>query len=177
MKKIIDNLYVGTVVDYEIVGGDTAISRDFSILGACKEPLHRQHARLQGADCDGYTGRAMAADEPEYLWAEREHALYLNLIDAREEKYIPREAIEKALNFIYSEIMLGRDVLIVCNKAESRSPAIAFMFLMDLDFFGSQDSFEEIEASFKRTFYPEYSPGVGIRNFTKTYWREIQNGN
>lgn len=49
MNKIVEHLYIGTVDWIPL-----AEQQGFFILGACKEPLHRQHARLRGAIEDGY---------------------------------------------------------------------------------------------------------------------------
>lgn len=42
---------------------------------------------------------------------------------------LPDEAIERAVHLIEKEIVLGRRVLIHCNKGISRSPAIAICYL------------------------------------------------
>lgn len=165
MDRIIDGIYIGVVDDIPM-----AERLNYAILGCCKEPLHRRYARIQGADKDGYTGRSMQKDEPEYLWAERSHALYLNLIDAREPEYIPDEVIDRAIKFIETEIKDNRDVLIVCNQGESRSPAIAFMYLIHLGLFKDFEDFWEAEQTFKYRYYPNYKPGNGMRQYSKKYW-------
>ncbi len=172
MKKIIDQLYVGTEEDILIA----KYYNDFSILGACKEPLHRKYAKLKGSIKEGYMGRAMPKDEPEYFYAEREHALYLNLIDAKESRYIPDICIEKAIEFINEEIGAGRDVLIVCNKAESRSPSIALMWMIKNDIFYEKLSFEELIKDFTNYYYFNYRPSNGMREYVKKYWEDYQSG-
>lgn len=170
MQKIVEHLYVGTADEAPYV-------KDFgwSILGACKEPLHRQNARLQGAEQDGYVGRAMPKDEPEYLWAEREHALYCNLIDTPNPEYIPDDIINKCLQFIDKELTLGQNILVVCNKAESRSPSIVFMWLINQGVFDTSECWEEAFKSFKN-IYSEYQPGNGFLEYTKTYWIKHKKG-
>lgn len=176
MKKIIENLYVGSMEDYEALGPGVL---SFSILGACKEPLHRRHAKIQGSAQEGYTGRSMPKDEPEYLFAHRSHALYLNLIDARTMEFIPKRVIFEGIQFIVKERREGRKVLIVCNKGESRSPALAFMYLMRCGLIDTNENctFKEAENYFRTVYYPEYNPGDGIREFTKYYWEVVINGN
>ena len=171
MKQIIENLYVGSMEDYNALGPGILC---YSLLGACKEPLHRRYAKIQGAEQEGYTGRSMPKGEPEYLFAHRSHALYLNLIDARTMDFIPKPVIFEGLKFISKERHEGRKVLIVCNKGESRSPAIAFMYLMlcgriSADLFRK---FEDAENYFRENYYPEYNPGNGIREFTEYYYLE-----
>lgn len=169
MKRIIENIYVGTVSDILF-----AKQSNFSILGACKEPLHRQHAKLQGASEEGYVGRAMDKREPEYLYAERDHALYLNLIDAKDPKYIPDEVINKALDFIDKELDNRKSVLIVCNKAESRSPSIALMWVIKNTTLGLYP-YENIIEEFKDV-YPAYNPSDGMKQYVKKFWEENKNG-
>lgn len=171
MKKIIENLHIGTVENIPF-----AEQWGYSILGACKEPLHRQHAKLQGTNEEGYVGRVMPKDEPEYLFAERDHALYLNLIDAREAKYIPDECINKALDFIDKEIADNRDVLIVCNKGESRSPSIALMWLIKNNRFDRYISGDYLISVFQTLFYKNYNPSNGMKEYVKKFWEEYKNG-
>lgn len=170
MKKIVERLYIGSMSDYNALGA--GILR-YSVLGACKEPLHRRYARVSGADHDGYTGLSIGKDEAEYLWAECDHALYLNLVDARDVKFIPEACIDKALDFIQQEINDNRDVLIVCNQGTSRSPAIAFMYLIQLGLFDACPSHKMAERIFSEKFYPDYNPGTGIREYTKQYWETV----
>lgn len=164
MRKVIEKLFVGDMNDYDSLG--PAILR-YSVLGACKEPLHRRFARPNGAKQDGYVARSLNLSEPEYLWAERSHALYLNMVDAREPRFFSKELFDKALDFIDKEIKDGRDVLIVCNKGESRSPSIAMLYLAANGYFGEIYSFDEMIDRFREQYYPAYNPGAGIYAFLK----------
>lgn len=174
MKKttrILDNLFIGNIGDIPF-----AENLNYSILGCCKEPLHRQHARLQGASQEGYTGRSMGKEEPEYLYAERDHALYLNLIDARDMKYIPDEVINKGIDFIDKELDQGRRVLIVCNKAESRSPSIALMWMIKNKIYDYKIEFEEVIEDFIQYWYLNYNPSNGMRKYVAKFWEKCVNG-
>lgn len=178
MKRIVEHLYIGTVTDVQF-----AQQSGMSILGAAKEPFHRQHAKLQGANEEGYVGKAMPKDEPEYLFAERDHALYLNLIDARDVKYIPDEVINKALDFIDKEIADGRDVLIACNKGESRSPSIILMWFIKQgtfdyvkDFDYEQNGLAFIFDYFMKNIYPNYKPSVGMVGYITKFWEDYKHG-
>lgn len=164
MTRIVSGLYVGTVEDIPF-----AEQENFSILGACKDPLHRKHARLKGASEDGYVTKAMQKEEPEYLFAERDHALYLNLIAPKDMKYIPDEVINKGLDFIDKEIKQGRKVLIVCNKAESRSPSIALMWMIREGVFDYLTSVEDVIADFIEYWYPNYNPSAGMKDYLTLY--------
>lgn len=171
MQKIIDHVYVGTVEDLLYI-------TDKSILGACKEPLHRAHARLSGADSEGYVGKAMPKDEPEYLWAKREHALYCNLIDAPAANFIPDAIIDKCMCFINQELQQDRDVVIVCNQGESRSPSIALMWLLKQGIINASKNatFDEVVEAFRQSFYNGYNPGKGFYDYTKRYFEKLKKG-
>lgn len=171
VQKIVEHLYFGIVEDVGL-----AKERKFSILGAAKEPFHRKHAKLKGFTQEGYMGRAMPQDEPEYLYAERDHALYLNLIDARDMKYIPDEVINKALDFIDTEIKDGRDILIACNKGESRSPSIALMWLIKNGIYDCFDAFSDIMIKFTDDFCRNYDPSDGMHDYVYNFWVKHKGG-
>lgn len=173
MKEIVDGLYVGTVGYIPF-----AVGNYMSILGACKDPLHKRYARLMGSYVDGYISKSMPADEPEYLYAERRNALYCNLIDAPDEKYISPKIIDRALKFIDDEREIGRNVLIVCNHAKSRSPSIALMWMIHAGYnFPIRKGHESIISCFKRVYYPLYEPGDGFRTYVKKFWKEAHSKN
>lgn len=167
MYKIVDKLYVGTPNDLPC-----AMRNDMSILGVCKDPLHRQHARLRGAYADGYITKSMPADEPEYLFAKRRNALYCNLVDAPDMKYISDVIIDRALDFIDEEHADGKDVLIVCNHAKSRSPSVALMWLIRHGHIVESDikPLESILDAFRRLCYYNYEPGAGFAAYTMKFW-------
>ena len=169
MEEIFDGLYVGTPEDIPC-----AVRNEISILGVCKDPLHRQHARLRGAYADGYITKSMPADEPEYLFAKRRNALYCNLIDAPDPKYISDAIINEALDFIDDEHIQGKDVLIVCNHAKSRSPSVACMWMIKHGYIGYRYATEAfgILKVFKQFFYPDYEPGKGFAEYTTKFWKE-----
>lgn len=173
MYKIIPGLYIGTVKCISL-----AESAGFSILGACKDPLHRQHAKLKCSEKEGYITKSIPKDEPEYLYAERDHALYCNLIDAPDHRYIPKEIIERCLKFITDEIADKRNVLVVCNQAESRSPSIALMWMIRQGYFDDCIGIRSfrIPIIFKNSHYPIYNPGRGFEEYVILFWEDYQNG-
>jgi len=83
------NLWIGSQIDYEQGVFD---KNEFSFLFAAKEPWHRQAL--------GYTGRAAAKDDPEYLMAKRDNMLILNLVDAPKAEFFNKELIDEALHFV-----------------------------------------------------------------------------
>ena len=168
MYKIINNLYVGPVSTVPF-GKECG----FSILGCCKYPLHQRNAQLRGMDRPGYL--KICKSEKEYYYAERDHALYCNLIDADSMEYIPDVIIERALKFIADEIADGRKVLAVCNNGVSRSPSIALMYLIKKGYFSGCYTFDEVLKVFCKK-YPLYSPNKGMYDYTKRFFEKYKEG-
>jgi len=160
MIEIHPNLYVGHQGDYEYqVKGQGG----WAVVHACKEPYHRQLL--------GYTTRGAPKDHPEYLSAERGNRLYLNLVDADDPAYIPKEIIDKAIAFIHEKLSEGLKVLVHCNHGESRSPGIGFLYLLRETDFLPQTSLNAALAKF-RQIYPAFSPSRGISGFIAANWEE-----
>jgi hypothetical protein len=158
MKEIFPNLYVGSQSDYEsLVKGQDG----WAIVHACKEPYHRQAL--------GYTGRAAPKNHPEYLVARRGNRLILNLVDADDPAYIPKEIIDTALAFVHEQLSAGSKVLVHCNQGGSRSPAIGFLYLVKFTDKLPTSSFSEAENAF-RSLYSFYSPASGVRGFLIQNW-------
>jgi predicted protein tyrosine phosphatase len=157
MIEIYPNLFIGTADDYEFqVKG----LKSWSVVHACKEPYHRREL--------GYTTRAAPKDHPEYLIAKRENRLILNLVDAPNPAYIPKEIIDAALEFIHKELSDGRKVLVHCNLGESRSPSIGLLYLaiytekLSKEFAIAENEYRQI--------YPSYNPGAGMKGFLVKNW-------
>jgi len=158
--EIHPNLYVGHQGDYEyqVKGQD-----GWAVVHACKEPYHRQLL--------GYTGRGAPKDHPEYFYAERGNRLYLNLVDAPNPAYIPKEIIDKAITFIHEKLSEGLKVLVHCNQGESRGPGIGFLYLLSHTEALPKTSIEEALAAFRK-IYPAFRPSGGISGFIAAHWRE-----
>ena len=89
MIEIFPNLFIGAAHDYEF---EVKGQPDWMVIHACKEPYHRRAL--------GYASRGAPVNHPEYLIARRENRLILNLVDADNPTYIPKEIIDAALRFI-----------------------------------------------------------------------------
>lgn len=89
MIEVTQNLFVGDQSDYETNSGKIS---NWCVIHACKEPYHRNLL--------GYNSKGAPKEHPEYLFARRENRLFLNLVDAANPAYIPKEIIDAALNFI-----------------------------------------------------------------------------
>ena len=164
MINIHPDLYGGHEGDYEyqVKGQD-----GWAIVHACRDPYHRQLL--------GYTGRGAPKDHPEYLYAERGNRLYLNLVDAKDPKYIPKEVIDKAIAFIDEKLVEGLKVLVHCNQGESRGPGVGFLYLLRHTDALPKTSLHEALAVFRK-IYPAFYPGGGISGFIVEHWKEYAEG-
>ena len=171
MVEVYPGLFVGNQEDYRFQSSFPSFTEKFSFIGASKYPWHKDHAKIDGSDKEGYIGKAMPKDSAEYLYAEREHALYCNLIDVEYKSYIPVEIIDKCVQFITRELYNSRKVLICCNKGESRAPTIAFIYMIIDGAFDDCENFDGALYRFKRG-YPNYKPNNGIFQHLLDYWEE-----
>ena len=162
MKEVYPNLFVGDENDYR---ENAKTMEGWFIVHACKEPYHRQAL--------GYTGKAAPKYDPEYLWAERENRLILNLVDAPDPRYIPKEIIDKALAYIDQYLESGKKVLVHCNQGRSRSGGLALLYLLSKNVL-SGETIEEVSQNFASQHYPPYAPAGGISGFLKQNWQEYQ---
>lgn len=157
MIEIYPNLFIGNEMDYE---KDVKFKNGWNVVHACKEPYHRKLL--------GYSGRGAPKDHPEYLFAERENRIYLNLVDAPSPDYIPKEIIDKALEFISKSLESDKCCLVHCNQGESRSTIIGLLYLAKIGFFKNKD-FINAEKEFI-SIYPNYNPKTGTRGFAEKNW-------
>ncbi|MCB0035771.1 MAG: dual specificity protein phosphatase family protein [Anaerolineales bacterium] len=158
MIEIYPNLYVGNANDYE---NDVRYRENWLIVHACKEPYHRQAL--------GYTGRGAPKNHPEYLIAKRGSRLILNLVDAPNPAYMPKEIFDEALSFIHTGISADKQILVHCNQGQSRSPGIGLLYLAMYTDRLPQSSYVEAENAF-RNLYPAYNPANGVRGFLIANW-------
>lgn len=163
MIEICQRLFIGNESDYEMRVKHKA---GWWIVHACKEPYHRQLL--------GYKGRGAPKDHPEYLIARRDNRLIVNLVDADDPAYIPKQIFDECLVFIETALNSGGNVLVHCNQGESRSPSIGFLYLVVHTDILPKASFEAAETSFLR-IYPAYRPKGGMRGFLRIYWDEYTN--
>lgn len=160
MIEIYPNLFVGHQGDYEYqVKGQEG----WAVVHACKEPYHRQLL--------GYRGRGATKEHPEYLYAERGNRLYLNLVDADDPAYIPKQIIDKAIAFIHAKLGEGLKVLVHCNQGESRSPGIGLLYVLRHTDALPKTSLEDTFAKFSQ-IYPGFHPSGGISGFITERWEE-----
>jgi len=156
MKEIYPNLHIGSQADYENI---VRHQDGWYIIHACKDPYHRQTL--------GYTGKSAPKEHPEYLIAYRDNHLILNLVDAPDPAYIPKEIIDEAINVISINIV-NQKVFVHCNQGQSRSAVIGLLYLHHIGVIDAE-VFEEGEKEFLH-LYPWYSPENGMRMFAKQHW-------
>ncbi len=164
MVEIHPRLFVGSQDDYE---QNVRFQAGWRIVQACRDPYHREAL--------GYRGRSAPKDHPEYLVAQRGSCLILNLIDADDPAFIPKEIIDRSLTFIQESLGHERRVLVHCNQGHSRGPAIGLLYLAahtdvlsGLDYASAHDRYREL--------YPDYNPAPGVRGFLMANWPAYYRG-
>lgn len=155
MKEIYPDLHIGSESDYENI---VRHEEGWFTIHACKEPYHRQAL--------GYAGRSAPKDHPEYLIAYRGNHLILNLVDAPNSAYIPKEIIDEAIKTIGSNIN-SMKVFVHCNQGMSRSATIGLLYLHSIK--AIADDFIDAEKKYLE-LYPWYNPGNGMRIFAMQNW-------
>jgi hypothetical protein len=159
VKEIIKRLYLGSEDDVP-----KAQARGMSRLACCKDGIDSHRSLI------GYT--TMGAPKDQFYYAVKKgNVVGLNLIDSDNPEFIPKQVIDIALKFIKHEQDAGRTIFVHCNAGMSRSPSIVLMYLraigeMPWSYLRSQHVF--------KTIYPKYSPGTGMRTYSRTHWDELE---
>jgi hypothetical protein len=158
MIEVYQNLFVGSQNDELAIRGQSG----WFVIHACKEPYHRQAL--------GYKTPGAPKNHPEYLLAARPGCLILNLVDVDKVSFIAPEIVNAALNAIRDNIGSSK-VLIHCNQGMSRSPAIAFLYLLKYtDVLGTREHVEALRAF--QTLYPSYAPAQGMADYVNLNWEK-----
>lgn len=159
MEEVFDNLYVGADRSCNQSSGEWAV------VHACKHPCHQRAV--------GYRG-SLPQSHNEYLVAERETDLYLNMVDM--DRQLSHEFTEPivaaALGFIEKHIV-SRDVLVHCNQGMSRSPALAMLYLAKREGVVPDSSYGAAREAFSDR-YPRFQPGRGVDAYLREYWTRLE---
>jgi hypothetical protein len=141
---------------------------DYSALLCAKNPYHK--------DIVGYLTNC-PKDNPEYLVAYRpkEHIMALNMVDAKKPEFFSDEMVFSGLDFIRKELDKCRDVVVVCNQGESRSPTMCLMFLMKNGVYDTSLSHTEVFMEFGEENL-EWNPNNGILLYAVEFWNRIKRG-
>ena len=159
MKQIKDlSLYVGTKEEYLI-----AKQKGMKIVCA----LNRANGFVTHQSVVGWQGRGCNPDNPYYLFKRDDDAIYLNMIDNEDPKYVNNEMINPALDFIQQHLKIGNSVFIYCSLGESRSPSIALMYLLENNLIEKSANTFDL---FKTNYYPNYQPKTGNLFYIKRRW-------
>jgi protein-tyrosine phosphatase len=156
MIEVHNNLFVGDL-------NDCQIAQDMAVVHACKTPCHQKAV--------GYS-RALPQNHPNYLIKEDGDNLYLNLVDMN--RILPPftdEPVRRALTFIKTNLEDNNKVLIHCNVGQSRSCAIAMIFLAKEGII-EKNSFSEALENF-RDIYPNVNLGIGFQSYLQNNWTRL----
>ena len=156
MKEVYDRVFVGC--DYECFEN----KEDWVTVHACKSPCHQRAV--------GYRG-SLSPNHPNYLVLERGNNLYLNIIDPPIPLFM-MPLFTEFLRFIRHHWNEGKNVLIHCNKGESRAPSLALLFLAKDIGVINNESYEKAKEEFMK-IYPSYFPGRGIQTYLPDHWGEF----
>ena len=157
MYQVGDKLFVGNETNCFL--GEKP---DWAVIHACKSPCHQAII--------GYAG-SLPSTHPNYLIYENGSHLFLNIIDPPVPLFRP-ELFVRSLDFIEKSISKQRNVLVHCNKGESRAPSIALLYLAKRNKKISDDSFLSAATDFKK-LYPFYAPGRGIVTYLSLNWQTL----
>ena len=151
-------LFVGTKEEYSF-----AKQKDMKIVCA----LNRANGFVTHQSVVGWQGRGCNPDSPYYLFKRDSDAIYLNMIDNEDPKYVNDEMINPALDFIQQHLNSGSEIFIYCSLGESRSPSIALMYLLENNLI--EKSADTINV-FRNNYYPNYQPKTGNLLYIKKRW-------
>ncbi len=151
-------LFVGRKEEYSV-----AQSEGMKIVCA----LNRAKGFVTHQSVVGWQGRGCNSDHPHYLYKREADAIYLNMIDGNDPKYVNDAMIDPALDFIHQHIAMKNKVFIYCSLGESRSPSIALMYLLENNLIKKSNQTLDI---FKAEIYPNYQPKNGNLLYIKNRW-------
>lgn len=158
MRTIRDRLYVaGDEACPDAKGSPSDGER--VVVHACKAPCHQTAV--------GYTG-TLPHDHDHYLALEAGRHLYLNLIDPPQPLF-KMESFERFFRFVRRHWTDGRDLLIHCNKGQSRSPSLALLVLAGVTGDIPDDTFVDAATAYV-DLDPAYRPGRGIETYLRREW-------
>jgi hypothetical protein len=159
MQKIANlNIYVGTKEEYH-----TALSQNMKIVCA----LNRVNGFVTHQSQVGWSGRGCDKDHPCYLYKKEADAIYLNMIDGDDPKYVSDVMINAALGFMKKHLDNDETIFVYCSLGESRSPSIALMYMLE---HGLIDVNNNVLVDFRDNFYANYQPKRGNAQYIVNRW-------
>ena len=163
MYKITDKVFIGNDDDCDYTA---TFSNEFkwATIHACKT-CHQKSL--------GYKGN-MDSNDGFYLVHEKLGNLFLNIVDMHQPllSHFALPIFTAALDFIDRKIK-DNDILIHCNKGESRAPTIALLYLAKRKKAISNVDFNTARTEFLKIF-SLYNPSSGLEMFLTNHWEEIK---
>lgn len=151
--KIYDRLHVGSDIDC------FTEREGWVVIHACKSPCHQRAV--------GYRG-SLPSTHPFYLVFETKNNLFLNMIDPPSPLFM-MPSFTHFLEFISIQWNANKNVLIHCNKGESRAPSLALLFLAKHVGSINNESYIKAKQEFMK-IYSYYTPGSGIQIYLEANW-------
>lgn len=158
MIEVYHNFFVGADADFAQVEQQPG----WAFVQAAREPWHRQAL--------GYAEPLPPKTNKEFLIAQRDQRLILNLVDSDSPKDFRSVLFYEALDFIEQMLYAGNiKILLHSNRGVSRAPSIAMLYLA----FRLEElpgtSFDDARQEFIK-LYPHYDPSKGLREFLNDKW-------
>lgn len=192
MTEILPFLFIGTT-------GEVNSLTDFRVVNLA----HTYHYELHEWKLRDKIDRSK--DQCYILCKETPWLLSVNWVDAHEAKYFDYngfgvQVMHEIFDFIDRARMQKKNVIVVCNKGQSRSPSVVMSYVakrtQELDIrLPEGGMFSGIETippnyepkkirlekppygwareQFTKRFYPDYAPGQGITQFLIDKWDQL----
>jgi hypothetical protein len=156
MQEIRERVFVSSEIACRSGSGSIAV------VHACKSPCHQRGV--------GYTGN-LPKTHTNYLTLVRGNDLFLNIIDPPIPLF-PDELFAVFLSFAREKWDAGLQLLIHCNRGESRAPSLGLVFLAKHVRAVPNRSYAEARREFVKRF-SNYAPGKGIETYLTTKWQDL----
>jgi hypothetical protein len=158
--EIYDNIFVGNDESYEKYKDKAG----WSFL----RPIKYGPGGHQ--DILDYHTLAAPEGKNKYVAVKGKNLMALNILDLDDPYFVPWDAVQTGLDFVEKRRQLGDKVLIACNSGHSRGPTTGLMYLRAV---GDMPwHFNKAEHIY-RTIYPLFDPGVGMRQFARMHWSDL----
>lgn len=151
MKELSNNLFLGSMMDYELLKNDDQIV----FVQACAFPYYNENIKNN-------TGDKL------HVFSNDNKCLSLNLIDTYDFNYDDYLNMFKIMKLFIDKNIEDNRVLIHCNLGQTRSATLALLYLKTRGYYQGL-TLIEAENEFVR-IYPNYSQGMGIRDFALEIW-------
>lgn len=130
-------------------------------IHCCKFPCWRRYS----------SSNQLPQDHPNYLAFIYPFDLVLNMIDPNLPLFRP-ETFAMVREFARQHLKRGRQLIIHCNRGESRAPSMAMLIMAkDLGVIGDEN-YDVARHEFT-ALYPGFEPGPGIEQYMKEKWTEL----